>query len=796
MKFTQSWLEEYLQFDASTAELVDKLTAIGLEVEELEDHAAAYADFRVAKIIDAVKHENSDKLSICKVENHKGEVLQIVCGAKNARAGIKIALAPIGSVIPANKMVIKKAKVAGVESNGMICSASELLLGEDGDGIIEIDDKYEVGTLISEIYGLNDAIIDVNITPNRGDCLGVYGVARDLAAAGFGKLIAPKITATESQFALDFNAKITADSGCNLALFRKIKNVKNCQSPDWLKNKLEKVGINSISAIVDITNYVMMVLNRPMHAYDASKISGDINIRFAQSGEKFSSLNDIDYDLNEEILTISDDKNILAIAGVIGSKDSGCSEETSDIILDSAFFTPDEVAKSGRVLNILSDSRYRFERGVDYKSCQQGIDLATKLISEICGGSAGDVLIVESKNFDKTLRQIVFDFKNVKKLIGIDIDESQAIDILHNLGFAAQKDAQNYVVTIPSHRSDVEGKADIIEEIVRIYGYDKIKTEKISLVAKKNDRNFYDQVRSHLVAAGLVENINYSFCDSKFAAEFTDIKDELFIANPIAENLDYMRPNLVIGLLQSYKKNYLRGGQDAVSFEIGRVFQGTAKDLQNNVIAGLFAGRDSLKSYFNEDRDFDIFDAKGLLFDLIEVLGVKSENLIIDDSAVRKYCHPHRYASFKLGKIEVAYVAQLHPKITKKLGIKKEVYIFEMFIDQFAPKLLENFAKINKKSFSFNDLQPVYRDYAFVIDQDSKTGELIKIIKNCDKKLINNVEIFDIYQGDNLEQGKKSIALRVKVQPQDGSLTTEQIDQISENIIKQVEAKIAGKIRS
>lgn len=259
MKFTQSWLEEYLQFDASTTELVDKLTAIGLEVEELEDHAAAYADFRVAKIIDAVKHENSDKLSICKVENHKGEVLQIVCGAKNARTGIKIALAPIGSVIPANKMVIKKAKVAGVESNGMICSASELMVGEDGDGIIEIEDRFEVGTLISEIYGLNDAIIDVNITPNRGDCLGVYGIARDLAAAGFGKLIDPKITATESQFAVDLNAKITADRGCNLALFRKIKNVKNCQSPDWLKNKLEKVGINSISAIVDITNYVMMV---------------------------------------------------------------------------------------------------------------------------------------------------------------------------------------------------------------------------------------------------------------------------------------------------------------------------------------------------------------------------------------------------------------------------------------------------------------------------------------------------------------------------------------------------------
>lgn len=796
MKFTQSWLEEYIQFDATTAQLIEKLTAIGLEVEEYEDYAASYADFRVAKVIDAVKHENSDKLSICKVENHKGDILQIVCGAKNVRAGIKIALAPIGSIIPANKMVIKKAKVAGVESHGMICSASELLVGEDGDGIIEIDDKYEVGTLISEIYGLNDAIIDVNITPNRGDCLGVYGVARDLAAAGFGKLISPEIKTVESKFAPDFNAKIAANKGCEMALFRKIKDVKNCQSPDWLKNKLEKVGINSISAIVDITNYVMMVLNRPMHAYDGAKISGDINIRFAQDGEKFLSLNDIDYELNEEILTISDDKNILAIAGVIGSKDSGCSEETNDIILESAFFTPDEVANSGRVLNILSDSRYRFERGVDYKTCQQGIDLATSLILEICGGSAGEILSVESQNFDKNLRQITFNFNNVKKLIGIDIEESYAVAILSNLGFVAEKTVENYIITIPSHRSDVAGEADIIEEIVRIYGYDKIKAEKISLVAKKNDRNFYDEVRSHLVAAGLVENINYSFCDSKFAAEFTDIKEELFIANPIAENLDYMRPNLVIGLLQSYKKNYLRGNQDVANFEIGRVFNGVDKKLQNNVVAGLFAGKNLSKSHYNIDRDQDIFDAKEKLLDLVEILGVKPENLIIDDSNPYCYCHPHRFASFKLGKMVVAYVAQIHPKITKSLGIKKEVYIFEIFIDQFAPKLLENFAKVSKKSFISNDLQPVYRDYAFVIDKDSKTGDLIKIIKNCDKKLINNVEIFDIYQGDNLEQGKKSIALRVKIQPQGNSLTTEQIDQISDNIIKQVEAKISGKIRS
>ncbi len=796
MKFTQSWLEEYLRFEAATAQLVDKLTAIGLEVEEYEDYAASYSDFRVAKVIDTVKHENSDKLSICKVENCKGEVLQIVCGAKNVRAGIKIALAPIGSIIPANKMVIKKAKVAGVESYGMICSASELMVGDDGEGIIEIDDKYEVGTLISEIYGLNDAIIDVNITPNRGDCLGVYGIARDLAAAGFGELITPEVNVVESQFALDFNAKITADKGCETALFRKIKNVKNCQSPDWLKNKLEKVGINSISAIVDITNYVMMVLNRPMHAYDADKISGDINIRFAQNGEKFSSLNDVDYDLNEEILAISDDNSILAIAGVIGSKDSGCSDETSDIILESAFFAPDEVANSGRLLNILSDSRYRFERGVDYKTCQQGMELATKLIIDICGGSAGEILTLEAQNFDKTLRQISFDFANVKKLIGIDIGEAQALEILQKLDFVVEKEGEEHLVTIPSHRSDVAGEADLIEEVVRIYGYDKIKTEKISLVAKKNDRNFYDEVRSHLVNAGLVENINYSFCDSRSAADFADIKEELFIANPIAENLDYMRPNLVIGLLQSYKKNYLRGNQDVANFEIGRVFNGVDKKLQNNVVAGLFAGKNLSKSHYNVDRDQDIFDAKEKLLDLVEILGVKPENLIVDDSNPYSYCHPYRFASFKLGKFDVAYVAQIHPKITKNLGIKKDVYVFEIFIDQFASKLLDNFVKINKKSFVANDLQPVYRDYAFVIADNAKTGDLIKIIKNCDKKLIDNVEIFDIYQGDNLEEGRKSIALRVKIQPETNSLTTEQIDSISDNIIKQVEVKIAGKIRS
>ncbi len=796
MKFSVSWLKDYLDFDASNDQLAERLTEIGLEVEEVDDVAKNYQDFRVALVLEAVKHENSDKLSICKVQNHKNEVLQIVCGAKNVRTGLKIALAPIGSIIPSNQMVIKKAKVAGVESHGMICSAAELLLGDDGDGIIEIDDSYEVGTLISDIYGLNDAVIDINVTPNRGDCLGIYGIARDLAASGFGVLRDFPDVMVNPNFVSDLDVKLSANDDCDYALFRQIKDVQNCESPDWLKNRLEKIGVNSISAIVDITNYTMYCLNRPMHAYDASKIRGAINIDYAKNGENFVSLNDEEYTLDENILTIRDDEKALAVAGVIGSKGSGCEFETKDIILESALFSKDAVADSGRRLNILSDSRYRFERGVDYQTCLIGIEMGAALILEICGGQVGDIKEVRSTHFDGSLKVIDFELAKVRKLIGVDIEEGKSIEILQKLGFEIQEGDRGFVkVIVPSSRTDIEGQADLVEEIVRIYGYDKIPSQKIDLGYSKPRNNVFDEIRLSLMNKGMVENINWSFCDSKIAKEFSDLKDELFIANPIAENMNYMRPNLIIGLLNSYKKNYVRGLQNGGFFEIGRIFSGVDENLQNNAIGGILAGRDKEQNHYLDDRDYDIFDAKKCVFDILSLIGIKSESLILDESNVYEYCHPYRFTEVKLGKNVVGYFAQLHPIIAKKFDIKKDVYIFEILTDNLAKKLLDNFGSVNKKSFEFNDLQPVYRDYAFVVDRNKKIGDLVKIINNCDKKLIKQVDIFDIYQGDKVESDKKSVALRVQIRPIEKSLTTQEIDVISEKIISEVASKFGGVIR-
>ncbi len=796
MKFCVSWLKDYLDFEASNEDLAEKLTQIGLEIEELDDVAKSYENFRVAKVVECVKHENSDKLSICKVENYKGELLQIVCGAKNVRAGLKIALAEIGSVIPSNQMVIKRAKVAGVESCGMICSAAELLLGEDGDGIIEIDDVYEVGTLISDIYGLNDAVLDVNITPNRGDCLGVYGIARDLAAAGFGSLRQLQDVTVEASFSGEVDARVDAKAACDYALFRRIQNVKNCESPDWLRYRLEKIGVNSISAIVDITNYVMYCLNRPMHAYDASRVSGAIRVDFAKNGEKFLSLNDLEYNLDENILTIRDEEKVLAVAGVIGSKDSGCDLETKDVILESAFFDKDVVADAGRRLNILSDSRYRFERGVDYQTCRYGIELATALILEICGGDAGNVKEVKSADFDGSLRVVDFDLKKVEKLIGVEIEGAESIAILQNLGFGVESvGADTLRVTIPSFRSDIDGVADLVEEIVRIYGYDKIKPRKLDLGYAKPKVNVFDAIRVKFVEGGAVENINWSFCDAKIAKDFTDLKDELFIANPISENLNYMRPNLIIGLLQAYKNNYARGIKDGDFFEIGRVFNGTEENLQNNVVAGILTGKNKDQNHYSDERNFDIFDVKKKVFDVLSLIGIGSESLMLDESNAKSYCHPHRFAEVKLGKNVVAYFAQLHPIIAKKFDIKQEIYIFEILIDNLAQKLLDNFGSVTKKSFEFNDLQPILRDYAFVMDKSQKIGDLIKVISNCDKKLIKKVDIFDIYQGDKVEEGKQSVALRVEIQPLQKSLTGQEIEEISAKIVSDVSSRLNAVLR-
>jgi len=783
MKFTLSWLKEYLDTTASLEEICEKLTAIGLEVESVEDKAKVLAPFSVAKIVDAKPHENSTKLKICSVETSDSATpLQIICGAANARTGIKVAYAPIGSVIPANQMVIKKAKIAGVESNGMLCSARELSLGNEDSGIIEIDEKWAVGTKITEVFALNDAVIEINVTPNRGDCLGIYGIARDLAASGIGKLKNPEIKKIPAQFPFSQEIKNEAPEACNYAAFRSIKNVKNCESPKWLKDKLNSLGSNSISAIVDITNYVMLSLNRPMHAYDAKKINGALHIRFAKNDEKFTSLKNDEFTLDEKILVISDSQKPLGIAGVIGSNNSGCDLETNEILLEAAFFKPSAIAYSGRKLNILSDARFRFERGVDEATCESGIDLATQLILEICGGEVSETKIIGKKS---EVKKIEFDLSKIKKMIGIEIPSATAKQILTDLGFTLTNSGHAELVEAPSHRHDISRAEDLVEEVVRIFGYNKISKEPLPQSGnEKAAINILHQTRSYLASQGMIETISWSFVDSNLVELFAEKNEKLILQNPISIELNHMRPTLAMGLLESYRKNCARNFSDLSLFEIGNVFVG---DAQNLMIAGIRAGKNKEQNHYHDERDFDIFDVKKDFFDVLEIFGLRADSTQISTSELPKYYHPHRYAAVKLGKNLVGYFGEIHPAIAKKFDLKNRVNIFEIFVDAL-PQTQKSSAR---KAFIANDLQTVERDFAFLVNKDQAIGELIKTISNCDKQLIKEVNIFDIFSGKNIAPDKKSVALRVKIQPVEKTLTSDEIDVIGKKIIESV-AKFYG----
>jgi phenylalanyl-tRNA synthetase beta chain len=787
MKFTLSWLKEYLETKASLEEICDKLTSIGLEVESLEDKSKILAPFSVAKIIDAQPHENSNKLKICQVQTSSSETpLQIICGAKNARLGLKVAYAPIGSIIPTNQMVIKKAKIAGIESSGMLCSARELGIGIEDEGIIEVAEKWEVGTKITEVFGLNDAIIEINVTPNRGDCLGIFGIARDLSATGIGTLKNLNLEKISGNFPLAIEVKNEASDICNYAVFRHLKNVKNCESPQWLKEKLTALGVNSISAIVDITNYVMLTLNRPMHAYDASKIDGSIKIRFAENGEKFTSLKNDEFTLDSKMLVIADDKKPLGLAGIIGSSNSSCDSETSEILLEAAFFKPSTIAYAGRKLNILSDARFRFERGVDEANCESGIDLATKLIIEICGGEASEVKIIGKKS---TINELEFDLTKITKLIGIKIPEETIFKILSDLSFGIEKTApEKLLVKIPSHRHDISIAADLVEEIVRIFGYSAIpKTELLKINDEPKNLNILHQVRSELANSGMIETISWSFVDENLVEIFAEKNPKLILKNPISIELNHMRPTLAIGLLESYRKNVARNFSDLSLFEIGNVFS----DKQKLIIAGLRSGKNKEQSHFHDEREFDVFDVKKDLLNIVEFFGLRPESLQFSTDDLPKYYHPHRSATLKLGKNLVGHFGEIHPAIAKKFDLKNRVNFFEIFVES----LPQNKKPNNHKPYKAIDLQLVERDFAFLVERDQAVGDIIKTITNCDKQLISNVTIFDIFSGKNIAENKKSVALRVKIQPIEKTLTSEEIDAISQKIVESITKSFAATLR-
>jgi phenylalanyl-tRNA synthetase beta chain len=802
MKFTISWLKEYLDTNATIEEICDKLTEIGLEVEEVENHGETLSAFTVAQILSAEKHPDADKLKICEVDVGGTENMKIVCGAPNAREGIKVPYAKLGTIIPTNGMKIKPVKIRGVESCGMLCSSAELGVAEDSEGILELPSESEIGQPFAKYIGKDDCLIEIAITPNRGDCLGVYGIARDLAAAGLGKLKKPEIKNSAYSIKNPIEVAIEDKNLCPWYCGVYIKNLKNKESPKWLKDKLESIGKKSISALVDITNYLTFAFGRPAHIYDADKISGNITVRYANKGEKIITLDEVEYTLNNNIPVIADEKGILGVAGIIGGASSGCSSDTKNAFLEVALFDDIAISKAGRELAIDSDARYRFERKVDFDSYLY-TSYAVNLINEICGGENSEIEISGSVSYNR--RVIELDCDKIRSITALDLSNERIADILTSLEFEKLSDNQ---FKIPSFRNDIEIIEDIAEEIARLEGFQKLPKIKFKPVKNAKSKKSINEdakkkvyIRRILASNGLDESISYSFCSSELAKEFAESKSDkelVFISNPISSDLDSMRPNLLINLLQSLQKNFARNIESGAFFEQGAVFK-QADDNSNTLfnqafnISGVLSGNKNDKSALNEAQEYSIFDAKKNCEDVLSQF-INPQNINISDNNELKYYHPGKSGLYKLGKNIIAAFGEIHPTIAKKFDIKKSIYAFEVFYDNLpSPKPKKSFSK---GSFEISNLQKVNRDFAFIFDKDIQAQNIIGTIKKADKKYIKDISIFDIYEGEHIEAGKKSVALKVTLEPQEKTFTDEEIDNISNKIISSVENSFNAKLRA
>ncbi len=802
MKITYDWLKDYLKTKSTENQLIERLTDIGLEVENVESPTSDLDEFLVAKIIKVKKHPDADRLKVCDVEINTGKILKVVCGASNAREGLLTIYAPPEAVIPKNKMKIVVTKIRGVTSYGMLCSESELNLSEDSDGILELD-KLKFGKKVGTKFfkKKKENLIDLSITPNRPDCLGIRGIARDLASTGFGTFNDFKEKKIRSKLRQKIKVKINKEKnqGCYSFGSCLITNIKNCESPEWLKNKLISVGQKPISAVVDVTNYVMLDLNRPLHAYDADKIDKEIVVRNSKKGEKFKALDNKEYSLEENMCIISDNSGVLGLGGIIGGVRSGTEFNTKNILLESAYFETGSIRKTSKLLNIDTDAKFRFERGIDPLSIEQGLNRAADLIKEICGGEISKIDIQTTNKFKKT--NIQFDTSLFEKISGFKISNKKMIDILKNLGFEVKSGRKNFTLKIPSWRPDISQAIDVVEELVRIYGYDKIKTlepkkirEKSTLT--KSQRLFHFLQRS-LASKGFYEAITWSFTDSKINNLFKNEKRSIEIVNPISSDLDVLRSSIYSNLIMYLSKNLDRGFKDISLFEIGPIFSGSEPGEQETVIGGLKSGKNSRLSWLEKSRNVDVYDVKQVVIQTLDEAGFDPEKLFIDN-ITPSYYHPGKSGRVYLNKGKenlVAYFGEIHPNIIKKLDLKTEAVVgFEIFQDNL--KIGKRPLKDQKSKFEFSDFQKSERDFAFIVDKNFSGQELIEIISNVDKDLIKDVNIFDVYYGDNIPENKKSIAVNVTIQSMEKTLKERDLDQLNDLIIKSVENKTGAKIRS
>ncbi len=793
MKFTINWLKNHLDTTASDEEICQKLTDIGLELEEFENVAAQYAPFKVALIEKAEKHPDADKLQICSVKTENGTV-QVVCGAPNARTGMKGIFAPDKTYIPGLDIKLKKTKIRGVESCGMMVSEKEMCLSDEHKGIIEVDDKYEIGTPMAEIFGLNEKIVEIGLTPNRADCAGVRGVARDLAAAGLGTLKDIDESEVKGTFKSPIDVKIE-DDGCNVFYGRLIKNIKNGPSPAWLQNQLKAIGLRPISALVDITNLMTMDFARPMHVYDADKLSGNIVVRATKAGEKLDALNDKSYDVIDGAIGITDESGLIGLGGIVGGVSTGCDDHTVNVFLESAVFEPMRIARAGRDMGVSSDARYRFDRGVDPEFTGTAIEIATRLILELCSGDTSEVSeVIKAGQEPEWKRSIDFDPAYTKKLCGIEIEEAQQIDILQRLGFKVE----NGKAYPPSWRGDIEGKPDLVEEIVRIYGVDKIKpvsvrgNNAVTGAAETLNLSRARTARAAMCANGLDECVTWSFLSKELAAKFgSNDNAALTLTNPISSELDQMRPSILPNLIEAAGRNADRGFSDVALCEVGPIFRSVKADGQDYMAAGIRAGDKVSRNWTGGERIVDAYDAKDDALAVLEACGAPAANARVSRDAP-DYYHPGRSGVLRLGKNVIAQFGQIHPAILEEMGIKQEVVGFEVFLENIPAPRNKGTAK---QLLKLSPFQPVKKDFAFIVKSDVASDDVIRSAMSADKKLITHAEIFDIYEGKGIEDGHKSLALCVTLQPIDATLTDEQIEEAMTSVISTVADKCGGVLR-
>ena len=804
MKFTLPWLKEHLDTTASLPEIVDTLTMIGLDVENVEDTAALLKPFVIANVLSAEKHPNADRLRVCMVDIGDGKPIQVVCGAPNARAGMKGVFSAPGTFIPGKNITLAVGTIRGVESRGMLCSAAELMIADDHEGIIELPPDAPVGKSYTEWAKLGDPVIEINLTPNRPDCAGISGIARDLGATDIGDFKDRRPKPVKGTFPCP--VKVTLDFGqthplCPAFGLRLVKGVKNGVSPNWLQKRLTAIGLRPINALVDITNFITFDRGRPLHVFDAAKVHGNLTVRRARTGETLLALDGVIYELDAAMCVIADDKGVESLAGVIGGEATGCSEATTDVLIESALWDPLNIADTGRKLGINSDARYRFERGVDPNFMLPGLELATQMVMELCGGTPSEVVVAGDPLPKETI--IDFPLTELPRLTGMKLSLPEVCRVLEKLGFLAAGQNALVKVAVPSWRPDVHGRADIVEELVRIVGVDKVPSTPFPRGADARKsvltpiQNRTRKARRSLAARGLTEAVTWSFVSKREAESFGGGSAPLALVNPIAAELSDMRPSLIPGLVMAAQRNAHRGYPDVALFEVGQIFKGDKPEDQFTAATSLrraLAKRSGIGRYWSSKvAPVDAFDAKADAFAVLSAAGAPMQALQVVPGGPAWF-HPGRSGTIQIGPHTVlGSFGELHPRAVEALNAEGPLAACEVILE----KIPEPKAKATraKPALELSPFQPVERDFAFVVDRGVNASDIVRAAQSIDKKLIINITVFDVYEGKGIDPGKKSIAIAVTIQPREKTMTDAEIDALGQKIIAEVRRKTGGMLR-